>query len=134
MPLSALYFLEVGPRISLKVATKVLFRGKKKLLNLRFSDYFSKAGTEEYDQDDWSVSDNFEIATSCLATYHLEVRAPASLKAGTKASLRGKTNSENFDFQATVLKQKRRSKTKKTDMSATNLASLYLVQLHIFWK
>ena len=49
MPLSALYFLEVGPRISLKVATKVLFRGKKKLLNLRFSDYFSKAGTEEYD-------------------------------------------------------------------------------------
>ena len=66
--------------------------------------------------------------------YHLEVRAPASLKAGTKASLRGKTNSENFDFQATFLKRKRRSKTKKTDMSATNLASLYLVQLHIFWK
>ena len=101
---------------------------------MRFSGYFSKAETEECDQDDWSVSDNFEIATSCLAMYHLEVRAPASLKAGTKASLRGKKNSENLDFQATFLKQKRGSKTKKIDVSAIDLASLYLVQLRIFWK
>ena len=73
----------------MKVATEV-FLEIKKLLKFRFLDYFSKAKTEECDQEDLSVSDTFEIVTSCSATYHLEVRTPVSLKLATKASFGGK--------------------------------------------
>ena len=38
---------------------------------------------------------------------------PISLKAATKSSLQGKKNSESLGFQATFLKQKRRSAIKK---------------------
>ena len=57
---------------------------------MRFVDYISKAGTEEFDQEHCSVSDIFEIITPCLATYHLEVGAPVSLNLPTKASFGGK--------------------------------------------
>ena len=86
---SATYFLEVGARVSLKVATEV-FLEIKKLLKFRFLDYFSKAKTEECDQEDLSVSDTFGIVTPCSATYHLDVRTPVSLKLATKASFGGK--------------------------------------------
>ena len=39
--------------------------------------------------------------------------APVSLKAATKSSLQGKKSSESLGFQATFLKQKRRSAIKK---------------------
>ena len=48
IPYSATYFLEVVPRVSLKVATKV-FLGIKKLLKLRFLDYISKTKMEKCD-------------------------------------------------------------------------------------
>ena len=58
----------------------------KKLLKLRFLDYFSKAKSEECDQEDWSVADVFGIITPCLATYHLVVGGSVSLNLATKAS------------------------------------------------
>ena len=60
------------------------------MLKLRFLDYFSRAETEDSDQEDWSVSDAFGIITACSTTYHLEVGAPVSLKEAIKASLKGK--------------------------------------------
>ena len=66
---------------------------------------------------------------------YLQVVVPASLKATTKASLKcRKKISENLEFQAIFLKQKRRSATKKVEESDIDLASLYLVQPQIFWK
>ena len=56
----------------------------KKLLKLRFLDNFSGAEGEECDQEDW-----FGIIIPYWATYHLDVGAPISLKAATKASLKG---------------------------------------------
>ena len=73
------------------------FRGKK-LLKLRFLDYFSKAKTEECDQEDWSVSDKFGIITTSSAAYYLEMGAPVSLKVATKACFGGKKNSGNLDL------------------------------------
>ena len=61
----------------------------KNLLKLRFLDYFSKAETKECEKKDWSVSDIFEIITSCSSTYHKEVGVPVSLKVATKAYFRG---------------------------------------------
>ena len=62
----------------------------KVLLKLRFLDYFSKAKTENCDQEDWSVCDRFGIITPCSATYHLVVSGPVSLNLTTKASFGGK--------------------------------------------
>ena len=62
----------------------------KKLLKLRFLDYFSKAKTEVCDQEDWSVSDRYGIITPWSATYHLVVRGPISLNLATKASFGGR--------------------------------------------
>ena len=45
---------------------------------------------EEFDQEDWSVSDTFGIILPCPATYHLEVGGPVSLKTATKRSFGGK--------------------------------------------
>ena len=61
---------------------------QKKLLKLRFLDYFFKAETEEYDQEGWSVSNTFGIITLPLPTYHLEVGVPFSVKLATKASFK----------------------------------------------
>ena len=63
------YFLEVGARVSLKVATKRSIRGKKKLWKSRYLDHFSKVKTEERDQGDWPVSDTFGIIS--LAQLHI---------------------------------------------------------------
>ena len=82
----ATYSLEAGPRVSLKVATKV-FLEIKILLKLRFLEYFSKAKTKECDQKSLSISDKFEISTTCSTSYHLEVTTPASLKAATPKPL-----------------------------------------------
>ena len=46
--------------------------------------------TEEWDQYGWSVSNDFGIITPYSTASHLEVGAPGSLKAVTKASLRAK--------------------------------------------
>ena len=69
-----------------------------------------------------------------MATYLLEVAARVSLKVATKGSVRGKKNSQNLDVYDVFLKQKGRSGTKLFKMCFINLAALYLVQLHIFWK
>ena len=65
----------------------MFFLEVKKLLKLKFFDYFSKAKTEEYDEEDLSVSDKFQIFTACSARYHLEVGAAISMKAAIKGSL-----------------------------------------------
>ena len=57
-----------------------VFLEVKKLLELRFLDYFLKAETKERDQKDCSVSDKFRIIKPCPVTYHLVVAAPVSLK------------------------------------------------------
>ena len=82
-------FLEVVTRFSFKVANKTLFRGKK-LWKSRFSGYFSKAKTDEWDQIILSLSDKLGVIISSLDTYFLEVSADPLMKVGTKASFRGR--------------------------------------------
>ena len=94
IPCSATYFLEVGARVSLKVATKGSFRGKK-LWKFRFLGCFSKEKTEECDQKVWNVFDQFGITAPCSASSFLEVGARVSLKVATKGSLRGKKTLKN---------------------------------------
>ena len=89
MPCSATCFLEVGARLSLKIATKG---------STRFLGCFSKDKTEECDLKVGNAFDQFGIAIPFLATYFLEVRARVSLKVATKGSIRGKENSQNLDF------------------------------------
>ena len=62
--------------------------------------------------------------------YFLQVGAQVSLKVATE----GKKNSEKFRFIGCFPKQKRKSAIKKFEMFLINLASLYIVQLYIFWK
>ena len=62
---SATYFLKVGERFSLKVATEATFRGKKTPENLDFLRCFSKARTEECDQKVRYVFDQFGITIPC---------------------------------------------------------------------
>ena len=81
--------MEVGPCVSLKVATKA-FLVEKNLLKLRFLDYVSEAKMEEYHQKTWNVSDKCRINATCLALYHLKVVTPVTMKGATKASLRSK--------------------------------------------
>ena len=48
-----------------------------------FSEHFSNTKTEECDEKSLSVSYKFGINTTFSTSYHLEVNAPASLKAAT---------------------------------------------------
>ena len=68
----------------------------------------------------------------CSATYFLELGACLSLKLATKQSFRDKKNYVNLDLQAIFLKQKRRSATKKIEVSLKNLECSCLAQKHIF--
>ena len=79
---------------------------QKKLLKLRFLDYFPKAETEEYNQKDWSVSDKFWSIIPCSATYNREMGSPVSLKATTKAWLRGKKKLLKLRFSGYFSKAK----------------------------
>ena len=99
-------YIWVGARVSLKVATKAFFSDKK-LLKLRFLNYFSETEAEEYNQEDWSVFDEFGIITPCSAPYHLKVGARFSLKVATKASFGGKETSENLDFRVVFYSKNR---------------------------
>ena len=114
------YFLEVK-----KIKTV------KKILKLRFLDNFFKGEGDKCDQEDWNVSDSFGIITPCSATYHPEVKAPISLKAATKASLRGKTTPKTLIFRL-FSKAKTEKCDQKNRVTVTNLAWLYLAQRHIF--
>ena len=53
IPCSAIYFLEVGARVSLKVATKMSIRGKN-LWKVRFFGSSSIAKTEECVEKVWN--------------------------------------------------------------------------------
>ena len=96
IPCSATFFLEVGARLSLKLATKLSFRGKE-LSEFRFSGYFSKPKTEECDQKNWRFSNKFGMLMLGSNTYFLEVSAHVSMKVANKGSFRGK-KSENLAF------------------------------------
>ena len=61
-PCSTTYFLEVGARVSFKLATKGFPIGKK-LWKCSFSDCFSKRKTEECQQKHLSNIDQFSITT-----------------------------------------------------------------------
>ena len=87
-PFSAKYLLEVGVHVSLKLATKVFVRGKKTSKSW-FLGCFSKAKTEECNENIWNVLDQFGINTPYWAIYLVEVGARVSLKVVTKVFLRG---------------------------------------------
>ena len=74
-----MFFLKAGAHFSLKVATKVSFRGKEKLWQSRFLDYFSKTKTEEFNQKKFEVSviylaslyvDQLNIIQKWVHTFH----------------------------------------------------------------
>lgn len=60
--------------------------------------------------------------------------AQVSLEVFTKSSFRGNKIQNISIFKALFWKQKRRSVTKKTEMSFMNLVLLFFIQPHIFWK
>ena len=125
MPCSATYFQEVGARVLFKVATKGSPRDKK-LWKFRFLGCFSKAKTEECNQNVWNVFDQFGIIIPCTATYFLEVGARVSLKVVTKESPRGQTLWK-FRFSGCFSK----AKTEDCDLSNRNFlnkcASIYKI-------
>ena len=73
-------------------------RVKKKLWKYRYLGSFSKAKTEDCDQNVWNVYDQFGITIPCSATYFMEVGSYVSLKMAIKVFLRAKKNSKNLDF------------------------------------
>ena len=91
---SPAYFLEVGARFSLKVDTKVSFRGKR-LWKFQLFGYFSKSKTE-CDHEDWTVSEKFGIITPRLDTFFLELGARFSLNVVTNAFLGIKSKNVAF--------------------------------------
>ena len=104
IPCSTTYFLEVGARLSLKVATKGSLRGKK---------------TEKF------------RFLSCSATYFLEVGESKENRSSsaTKKEIR---NYESLDFKVAFLNQKRRSATQKIEVFLRNLKCSCLFQIHVF--
>ena len=132
---SVTFFLKAGARFSLKVATKVSFRGKEKLWQSRFLlDYFSKTKTEEFNQKIWSVYNILGITIRRSAQYYPEVSSHVPEKVATKSSFKGKNTQKNLDFKSTFLKQKGRNATENIEMSLIILASLCPVKLYIFEK
>ena len=83
------YFLEVGARVSLKLATKGIPRGKK-TLKFSFGGCFSKGNTKECYQKFWNVFEKFFVITRSWNKNFLEVGARVSLKLATKVFPRGK--------------------------------------------
>ena len=92
---SATYFLEVGARISLKVATKGSLTGKKKLQKFSILGSFSKAETETCDKKNRSFSDEFGMIMQGSDTYFLEVSSYVSLEVATDNSFRDKETVKN---------------------------------------
>ena len=127
------FFLEVGASLSLKLATKRSFRGKK-TWKFRFLGGFCKSKTEECDHKNWIFSDEFEMLMPGSNTHFLEVSVHVSLKVATKGSFRGENVWKFSVLKAFFLKQKRRSAIEKNEVSLINLTFLYLLQLYIFWK
>ena len=75
----------------------------------------------ECNQKVWDVFDQFSITLPCWATYFRKVGACVSFKVATKESLRV-LKTKNLAFQVVLLKQKRRSATKKFEVFFINLA------------
>ena len=90
----------------------------KKLWKSKFLGYFSKAKTEECDQNNLSLSGKFGMLLSGLDTYFLEVSAHALLKVATKGSFRGK-KSKNLAFLGYFSEVKRKECDQK-DWSVCN--------------
>ena len=89
--------MEVSARVSLKVATKVSFRGKK-ISEFRFLCCFYQGKTEECDQKNWNFFDKSGIIMPGSATYFLEVSAHVSLEVATDDSFRDKETMK-IDFK-----------------------------------
>ena len=88
-PCSSKYFPEVDARLSLKLTTKGLLKGKN-LWKFGFSSCFSKAKTKEWDKKVWNDFDQFGDSKPSSTTYFLQVGARLLLKLPTKGFLRGK--------------------------------------------
>ena len=73
-----------------KSSHQSLFKRQKKFWKIRLEGYISKAKTEDCDQKNRSVCNQFDMLISCSATYFLKVGMRFSLKVATKASLTGK--------------------------------------------
>ena len=79
-------YLEVSAHISLKIARESFLEAKI-LRKFWFLGYFSKAKTEECDQNNWSDCDKFGMVISCSAAYFMEVGARISWKVAMKVFL-----------------------------------------------
>ena len=96
---------------------------------MRFLDNFSEAEAEECDQKTWNISEKCGINTTCSASYHLEMGAPVTMKAATKASLRSKKHWKlRFSGYFSKLKteqcdQKNWSDCNKIDMNISSTAT-----------
>ena len=95
---SATYHLEVGSTISLQVATKACFWGKKNFEKQGFYATFLKQKRSSATKKT-SLSNKFRMLTSDLDTYFLEVSAHSLVKIATKGFFRGKKISKFSIFR-----------------------------------
>ena len=63
-----MYFLEVGARVLLKIATKIPLGFRKSPKNLTFLDYYSKAKMEEREKGNLCFYNYFRIYLPCSAS------------------------------------------------------------------
>ena len=108
-------------RVSLNVATNAFLLQVERPQKLTFWGYYFKAKMGECNQSNMCFLDDFLRFIPWTTSHFLKEGAHFSLKAATKGALRGKKILKIYE-------------TKKFKMFLINLASLYLVQLHIFWK
>ena len=86
---SATYLLEVSARVSLRVVTDSVYRGKNPE-KFAFLTLLCKAKTEECNQRKFCFSENFRTFVPCSNTYFLEVIAHISLNVTANGFLRDK--------------------------------------------
>ena len=108
-------------RVSLNVATNAFLLQVERPQELTFWGYYFKAKMGECNQSNMCFLDDFLRFIPWTTSHFLKEGAHFSLKVATKGALRGKKILKIYE-------------TKKFKMFLINLASLYLVQLHIFWK
>ena len=107
--------------VSLNVATNAFLLQIERPQKLTFWGYYSKAKMGECNQSNMCFLDDFLRFMPWTTTHFLEEGVRVSLKVATKGALRGKKTLKIHE-------------TKKFETFLINMASLYLVQLHIFWK
>ena len=134
MPGSDPYFLEVSAHVSLKVTIKGSFRDKKIRKFSIFQDIFLNQKRRNATEKIYLSLINLILVYLAQLYIFWKQLLTFHWKQPPKALLEVKKIRKFSTFKAYFLNQKRRSETKKVEVSLTNLECSCLFQKHIFWK